>query len=491
MKKIFHIQFCVLLLFIEVSAQIYVSPTGSDSSSGSIDKPFRTISKAITQIPTGGTVYIRSGNYSGFNTSAHGSETDYINIWAYPGERPVISGGYDCIEITGNYIYLKGIEQTSAAHCGIVITGSYNIIENCSFHNNGNSGLNMGNASTVGIPSYNLIKNCDSYYNFDAPDGGNADGYACKYNVGIGNEFTGCRAYNNSDDGWDLWMANSGVEIDSCWAFRNGVDIWHTGQFAGNGNGFKLGGNKIAAVHILKNCIAFDDTGNSGGKGFDQNNNTAGQMLFNCTAFRNKSANFSFPGALTTGMHVIKNCISLEGSVSIANADQSANSWLGMTAKESDFSSLDTSLALAPRQADGTLPETALFHLQANSQFIDAGVDLGLPFLGKAPDMGAFEFQSVAGIEKSGLPVAYYLGQNYPNPFNPATTISYWISNEEFVSLEVYNTLGTQVANPVHELKQTGNYTVVFNAQGLASGVYYYRIIAGNFSALKKMIVLK
>ena len=81
--------------------------------------------------------------------------------------------------------------------------------------------------------------------------------------------------------------------------------------------------------------------------------------------------------------------------------------------------------------------------------------------------------------------------QNYPNPFNPVTTISYYLPQEEFVILKVYDILGREVATLVNEEKHAGNYKVVFNGNNLSSGVYFYRLQAGSFVSTKKIILMK
>jgi len=88
-------------------------------------------------------------------------------------------------------------------------------------------------------------------------------------------------------------------------------------------------------------------------------------------------------------------------------------------------------------------------------------------------------------------PVEYELLQNYPNPFNPTTTINYSILSEEFVTLRVYNAIGEELITLLSEVKSAGNYEVTFNAENLASGIYYYRINAGEFNSIKKMILIK
>ena len=89
------------------------------------------------------------------------------------------------------------------------------------------------------------------------------------------------------------------------------------------------------------------------------------------------------------------------------------------------------------------------------------------------------------------IPNQVILSQNYPNPFNPTTLIKYQIPVESFTTLKVYDVLGNEVATLVKDEKTAGNYEVEFNANGLASGIYLYKIKAGEFVDVKKMIVLK
>lgn len=86
---------------------------------------------------------------------------------------------------------------------------------------------------------------------------------------------------------------------------------------------------------------------------------------------------------------------------------------------------------------------------------------------------------------------SFYLAQNYPNPFNPVTTINYRLLNENHVSLKVYNILGIEVASLVNEEKPAGKYEVKFDGNNFASGIYFYRLKAGNFIQVRKMILLK
>ncbi len=92
---------------------------------------------------------------------------------------------------------------------------------------------------------------------------------------------------------------------------------------------------------------------------------------------------------------------------------------------------------------------------------------------------------------ETGMAGSFYLAQNYPNPFNPVTSISYRIKSAGMVSIKVYNVLGKQIASLVNEYKPEGSYTVEFNGSDLPSGVYLYRLRSGEYSAVKKMLLVK
>jgi subtilisin-like proprotein convertase family protein len=101
------------------------------------------------------------------------------------------------------------------------------------------------------------------------------------------------------------------------------------------------------------------------------------------------------------------------------------------------------------------------------------------------------ELRNSVGIKEENIPVKYELSQNYPNPFNPTTNIKYQIANNSFVSLKIYDILGKEITTLVNENQKAGEYLAVFNTSGLASGVYFYKLVAGDFTEIKKMILIK
>ncbi len=94
-------------------------------------------------------------------------------------------------------------------------------------------------------------------------------------------------------------------------------------------------------------------------------------------------------------------------------------------------------------------------------------------------------------VKDLATPKAYELGQNYPNPFNPSTTIEYSVPKDAAVTLKIYDVLGKEVATLVNEQKPTGTYIVNWNASNFSSGLYFYKLTAGEFTQTKKMFLVK
>jgi hypothetical protein len=97
----------------------------------------------------------------------------------------------------------------------------------------------------------------------------------------------------------------------------------------------------------------------------------------------------------------------------------------------------------------------------------------------------------IEDINKSGNPTSYYLDQNYPNPFNPTTLISYQLPVPSDVVLKIYDVLGKQVTTLYTGKQPAGNYMLQWDANNMASGIYYYKIEAGSFIDIKRMLLLR
>lgn len=405
---------CALFLTLQSSAQRawYVSPSGNDTNSGSIDSPFLTIPVAVNAVAAGDTIYLRGGSHIYTGTAStiisigkSGFDSARLYLIAYPGELPVLdftataAGVSKGVKLSGGYWHFKGIDFYGAGNNGLIMTGANchnNTIEQCRFYENRNTGVQIENGA-----NNDTLINCDSYYNVDATQG-NADGFAPKLDVGNGIYFYGCRSWQNSDDGWDGYLNDNITDIstslENCWCFHNGY-LKDGSASVGNGNGFKLGGSKSTqSMHnfTVIRCLSFYNRV----KGYDQNNNKGNITLYNCTSFSNgTNYGLNSPGGVNTaaGKQItVENCVSAgTGSITIlSTAVQQNNSWMSpFSVDNTDFLSVDTTGVTGARQPDGSLPDLAFMHLAPGSDLIDAGVDVGLPFNGAAPDLGAFETQ--------------------------------------------------------------------------------------------------
>jgi hypothetical protein len=130
------------------------------------------------------------------------------------------------------------------------------------------------------------------------------------------------------------------------------------------------------------------------------------------------------------------------------------------------------------------------------SGFLDPSVNQnGEPFgiFAALSDGTVVNFGQVTSVGEENIssPLQYGLLQNYPNPFNPTTKINFTIPEQQFVKLKVYNVIGQEIASVVNEVLNKGNYSYSFDARNFSSGVYFYKLQAGNFSEVKKMTLAK
>jgi hypothetical protein len=436
MKKLVFLLLIVTTQFTFANT-FYVAVNGNDDNAGTKNQPFATIQKAQTMLQPGDTVYLRGGTYNLTETQIakkergyacvtyldkSGTANKYIHYFNYPGETPVFN--YAAIKpeglrvaafyVTGSYIHLKGFEVTAVQVTIKTHTqsecfenhGSNNIYEQLSMHD----GMAIGFYLLEG--SDNLILNCDAYRNWDYFSengrGGNTDGFGCHPRAGSKNNiFRGCRAWFNSDDGFDLINASEATTFDHCWAFYNGFNKDFVSE--GDGNGFKCGGYGLKKVgteipdpvpiNTIQFCVAVRNKAN----GFYSNHHIGGSYWYNNSAYRN-GCNYNMLNRLKDTAqdvpgfgHVMYNNLGYKGGKETLQIDATkctlGNNYfdLNLQASETDFMSLDENLLTAPRKANGSLPENSFMQLQPASQFIDKGKAIGFSFKGKAPDLGAFE----------------------------------------------------------------------------------------------------
>ncbi len=427
----------------------YVDPAGDDAiADGSLSKPFYSLQKAVDKVVPGDTIYMNAGTYNyktRINIGIIGKPNSGMIALHARGGRAILdfssmalADGNQGVRLTGSYWHFYGLDIAGAGDNGLLIErnkvsgGDYsdianntaeghdNIIEYCNFYRNRDTGLQMKN-----LAEYNKVINCDAYFNAD-PDMGDADGFAVKISHGTGNYFYGCRAWNNSDDGWDQFIKKEGgfpddvtTTLEYCWAFNNGF-LEDGSEGEGNGNGFKMGSDEGRNNIIMNRCLAFNNLQ----KGFDQNHNTGSMILNNCTGYSAKyTANkshytYRLDESVASGKEIrFTNCVAVSDGISDRNDSKYAPYSIkgeqitcDFNTLPADYRSIDPTGSDAPRNADGSLPVLDFMRIaEGNTKLIDKGTPVepyegetrgaeGIIYNGVAPDLGCYEYTSPTGI---------------------------------------------------------------------------------------------
>lgn len=359
---------------------LYVSTEGSDTNDGRAhDTPLRTLAKAAALVQPGDVVWLRSGTYEASATFIHsGSAGAPIVFESQPGECAILdghnvnSGSALRFDNVSNTLFRNFIVRNSPDE-GVFMSGSHsNILTNLITYDNGESGiLSIGGNN-------NVFAYIISYRNFDQPAGQDADGISIS--SGNGNHVYTCITFDNSDDGVDTWRSTNTL-VERCVSFHNGFQ-------GGDGNGFKAGGREPAAHTTIRNSIAFANRTN----GFDYNSGR-GVTFDNNTAFNNGHYGLVLDGGAARNNLSYGNQLGNWVSHNTATIQQ-ANSW-NLRITELPFVSI-------------LQHERGFMSLNRNNAALAAGIDVGLPFSGAAPDLGALPsgetIQSFLGIMLKNLP---------------------------------------------------------------------------------------
>lgn len=379
----------------------YVSTTGADTQAGTLGQPFGSLQHAYDIAQPGDEIQLRGGTYhltKGIQLTRSGTSSQPITVTNYAGEVPILDGS--AVTTTGNggyvldisgaaYNHISGLQITGGAEGGVMIRNNAhdNVIQGLDVSHNGRLSEWEGKGFSLFDTSYNnLLLNNDSHDNRDLR-GDNADGFQIA-TTGAGNVLRGNRAYNNSDDGFDLFNVVNGtqsasVTLDGNWAFHNGYGDGN--QRTGDGNGFKLGGQRPgtgtgSGGHIVTNNVAWDNAAS----GFDENQATIPLTLRNNTAYDNGTYNFGFYSLQNT----LANNLSLGSGQVSSSGSNSNNSWnLSSPPATSAVQSLDAAIAEGPRAADGSLPASGFLVLNGSaSASLGAAAATGAPAVSTTVD---------------------------------------------------------------------------------------------------------
>jgi hypothetical protein len=395
----------------------YVATTGNDGNDGSFGTPWLTWKHGFETIVAGDTLYIRGGNYN-LGTAPieiygkSGTAARRINVFAYPGEVPVLNYAaygahadfYAGILLSEcDYWTLKGLNITGIVQLDFQTKafwlhgGNYCQFINCNAYGNSAGGFTIQGNPGLSVCLWNSIINCDAYNNYDLwQDGQSANGFAIT-TMGVGSRTVlyGCRAWFCSDDGFDFWENNGIVYADRCWSFNNGRGA------NGDGCGFKLGltsGVPDPYGRVITNCIAAHNVNGTAGVGFYRNAAICTMKHYNNLCYDNLEG-FDFNGG--TAAVIFRNNIEYHDVLPFAwgiNEVHDHNSWdIPLVITDADFLSVDWTQLQGARNADNSLPVVNFGHLAVGSDCIAAGANVGIVTDGDGlpwndpPSVGAFE----------------------------------------------------------------------------------------------------
>ncbi|CAO3459821.1 hypothetical protein [Azospirillum argentinense] len=367
----------------------YVAPAGSDDTPGTEAAPFATLHKAHAVAQPGDLIYARGGVHAltaPLALTRSGAASRRIKLWAYPGETPVLDGaaltaGADsgwAVRLAASGWHLKGLEIRNAKTGGLRVEGTAadNLIETLRAHGCDDGAGGGTGVALTGSGAGNRLLNVDSHTN-------RGDGFAITGAAVV----TGCRAWGNGNDGF---ITAGGAELAHCWAWKNGF-LASGAASTGTGYGVRAGG-----AATVRHCLAWDNRADGFTDGSPAGGASAAVSVLNNTAWRNGARGFRLD--FGTADHTVRNNLSLANAnvTPAVRGAASHNSWQleqsGVIALSSaDFASVNPTVAQGPRGADGALPATDFLTLAGDSDLVDKGTDVGLPFNGTAPDLGARE----------------------------------------------------------------------------------------------------
>ncbi len=465
MKKILIV--LLLCISFKLSATTYyVSLSGNDTNPGTITQPWATWQYGWSHLHAGDVLYIRGGRYTdvygggtnkfgvlidptGRGIGYTGTSGSHISVSNYPGETPVLDCSA-CNSVIGqnigiglynvSYWDITGIRiENDTQHQSVsaydaqswYLSNVYHITHNyCTAYRCGD-GFSLHDSYDYIYYNYcDAIDNADTYPDpSGALPGSLANGFYCAPAPSSHIYYLGCRAINNSDDGWDTFGGSGYIEITNCWAINNGY-CPAGGPIAktrGDGSGFKMGpttsyasGGSGDYVRILKNCVAIGNYG----PGFDINKGSALNVkhaLINCiSAYNLKDAHLPDDPIEGRGFEYygdtqayIRNCVSFGNTAADelgSGGTKDHNSWNGHTANSLDYVSVDTSAMKVDRPSSGGLPLVTAFHLVSGSDLRGIGVAIssfgnvtalttdcdGVTYA-NPPDLGPFEYSTGSG----------------------------------------------------------------------------------------------
>jgi len=519
--KIYKIAFaCVIAFQLSIIAQTtyYVSESGSNSNDGLTPQTaFATLQHAADIVSAGDSVLVLEGNYVGFDTRTNGTQNLPIVFKAI--EDNVLIDQPNSITPDGinienaSWIVIDGFEVMDQPRAGIrAAVSDFITIKNNYCHNNFRWGIFTGFTDDLTLDNNTCSYSTDEHGIYVS---NSSDRSIIRNNHSFNNN--GCGIHMNGDIsmGGDGIISNAIVE----------GNILHDNGYGG-GSAINMDGvqnseifNNLAYNNHATGIAMYQIDGGDASKNNKVYNNTIIQPSdgrWNILVVDGSTGNTLYNNILINH-HTFRGSIAIDAA-SLDNFVSDYNIVIDRLSSDGDA----TILSLSEWQALGYDIHSMLadtedqifvdhingnFHLLQNAQAVDAGTNLVLPTVfedldnisrpqGVGYDIGCYEYSGTTNVVIESAPKEFQLYQNYPNPFNPATKISWQSPAGSWQTLKIYDVLGDEVATLIDEYKPAGKYEVEFfvgqnSSSDIASGIYFYKIQAGNFVAVKKMLLLK
>ena len=437
----------------------YVATSGSDENGiGSEESPFATIQKGINESNNGDTVLVSQGHYCG--------SVDFVGKNIIVGSQFLIDNNESIIDSTilgqGNpYDYYSncgdffggvqfiGGEDSTCVFTGFTITGTF-----------GDSPIKCIDSS----PSLSYLNIRNNYINSDG--GGSLyliNSEANLNNLIINDNGKGGQSYG----GAAIYIDNSSVFINNSLVYNNSSTYEHHGYAMNTYTG------GIVAVNnsiLSLNKISFYGNSGTGSHSYEPFGYGSALHLYDSSNATILNSIFWNEGNIFTG----------ELEQVVGSADISFSNIIGGWEGQGNID-------VNPLFCN---PDSSDFSLSEDSPCVTTGQNNAT--------MGALGIgcEAFLTIEKDILPFQYVLYQNYPNPFNPTTQIRYYLPNNEFVSINIYDVLGDKIKSLIRSNQEAGYRSITWDGtnnlgQSVSAGMYIYIIQAGQYSQTKKMVLLK
>jgi hypothetical protein len=551
MKAILQI---ILVFFFQIAslANVYYIANVSTNGNGSFSNPFNNFGSALNAANPGDTVFVMPATYNlsgSVSTVRDGNSSQEITIKAYDSNnKPILTKLGKILNIDHRYYTFDGLIMDGQFGSDDIIeingNGDYTHLLNCEIRNGLKDGIDLSSADYV------TIENCQIHHMLAGTYTNQQDAHGIAATGEKNLTIRGCHIFYVTGDcfqtdpnrGLPLW---DNVLIEDCQLWTGPLPVGAAGWNAGEVPGENAVDTKINPDSVNTSYRPKITLRNVESYGFEPgfiNNRAAFNIkekveceisnvkVYSCEiAFRLRG-----PGSRGGAYVTIINAIAFNNDKVFRTEDDlellhiyngtfdkdSNNDYFenvsggydpnGFELKNSLFTGSKPSDASDPSNltADNSFFVDLLshdYHLAANSPAIDFGVDIpevtedfeGNPRVSGSYDVGAFEYMGPAGIEfLTSVAEGFKLYDNFPNPFNPATNISFSIGDPSQVTLQIYNALGEKVLTMVDGNLAPGKYNYSWDGSNkhgkiVSSGMYYYRITAGNFIKTKKMLFIK